>query len=74
MTVHGPHLRGAQANEADPRFCQKVYDESSYFKSFDPVDFFKSHAHYEVTRAGFRMALLISGFITSTLLFTYAKA
>jgi hypothetical protein len=41
----------AAANKTGPRFCQKVYDESNYFTSPDPIDVYKKHLHYEVMRS-----------------------
>src|SRR5439155_22454904 len=38
----------ATVNNARPRFCQKVYDETNYFTSADPIDVYKNHLHYEV--------------------------
>ena len=38
-----PHLSSwAQANESGPRFCQKVYEGSNYFKASDLVDVCKT--------------------------------
>jgi len=33
----------AAVNKTGPRFCQKVYDESNYFTSLDPIDVCKNH-------------------------------
>ena len=38
----------ATVNNARPRFSQKVYEESNYFTSADPIDVYKNHLHYEV--------------------------
>jgi hypothetical protein len=62
------------ANKTESRFCQKVYDESNYFTSPDPVDVYRNHLHYEVVRSFLEWSCQISGFTTSISLFTYAKA
>ena len=41
----------AAANKTGPRFCQKVYDESSYFTSPDPIDVCKNYLYYEFVRS-----------------------
>jgi hypothetical protein len=64
----------AAANKTGPRFCQKVYDESSYFTSPDPIDVCKNHLHYEVVRSFLEWSCQISKFTSSASLFTYAKA
>jgi len=63
----------AEANKTGPRFCQKIYEESNYFTSPDPVDVCKNHLHYEVIRLFLEWSYQISRFTISTSLFTYAK-
>ena len=41
----------AAANKTGPRFRQKVYDESSYFTSPDPIDVCQNYLYYEVVRS-----------------------
>jgi hypothetical protein len=51
-SVHGPYLSSwTEANKVSPRFCQRVYEESSYFTTCDPIDVCKNHLHYEVVRS-----------------------
>src|SRR4051812_6198947 len=59
--VHGPHLSSwAEANKVGPRFCQKVYGESDYFTTSDPVDVCKNHLRYEVVRSFLEWSCQIS--------------
>ena len=58
---------------ADPTFCQKVYKESNYFKTSDPVDVCKNHLPHEVVRSFLEWSCQIRRFITSKSLFAYAK-
>src|ERR1700728_3005248 len=62
------------ANKTGPRFCQKVYDESDYFTSPDPIDVCKNHLYYEVVRSFLEWSCQISRLKSSASLFTYAKA
>jgi hypothetical protein len=51
-SMHRPPLSWwAEANKDSTRFCQKVYDETDYFGTPDPVEICKNHLHYEVVRS-----------------------
>lgn len=63
----------ATVNNAWPRFCQKVYDKSSYFTTPDPIDVNKNHLHHEVVRSFLEWSCQISRMASSASLFTYAK-
>ena len=62
------------ANKTGPRFCQKVYDDSNYFTSPDPIHVCKNHLHYEVVRSFLEWLCQTSRLTSSASLFTYAKA
>jgi hypothetical protein len=63
----------ATVNNARPRFCQKVYDKSSYFTTPDPIHVYKNHLHHEVVRSFLEWSCQISRMASSASLFTYAK-
>jgi hypothetical protein len=50
-SIYGPYLSsGTQINETDRKFCQKIYEESNYFKIFDSFDVHKNYLYYEIVK------------------------